>query len=102
MTAREQEYDEKLASGMQSRIDSQQGELDSYKPHPGDRKRWVEAVMATRAYLDSITDRGDRIELLCRLAVLAPDNKKVEHELDIQMGKAAPDKKAPSAKIKKA
>ena len=101
MSGRDIDYDEKLLAIMDSRIKSQQGELDSYKPHPGDRKRWVEAVLSSHAYLDSIPERADKIELLCRLAVLAPDNRKVEHELDILMGKAAPDKKTP-AKIKKA
>jgi hypothetical protein len=101
MSARDVEYYEKLASSIDKRIKGQKEEIDSYKPHPGDTKRWVEAVIATRSYMDSIPDKADKVALLCRLAVLDPENKKVEHEMDVQMGKAAPDKKAAPAKAKK-
>ena len=102
MSAKDVEYYEKLSAMMDTRIKSQQEEIDAYKPHPGDKKRWVEAVIATHSYMDSIPDKGDKVALLCRLTVLDPENAKVLHELDVQLGKASPDKKAAPAKKKKA
>ena len=101
MSARDVDYYQKLSEMMDKRIKSQQEEIEAYKPHPGDKKHWVEAVIATHSYLDSIPDRGDKIALLCRLSVLDPENSKVLHELDVQLGKASPDRKAAPAKKKK-
>ena len=92
MSARDVAGYENFKARMEAQIKSQQGEIEAYKPHPGDRKHWVEAVIANHATLDALPDRGDRIERLCRLSVLDPENKKVEHELEVQQGKAAPDK----------
>jgi hypothetical protein len=101
MSARDVEYYEKLAAEIGTRIKSQQADIEKYKlDHPGKKFTWIDAVV-TRTYLDSIADKGDQIAHLCRLAVLDPENKKVEHELDVLMGKAAADKKAAPAKAKK-
>lgn len=101
MSAKDVDYYEKLSAMMDKRIKSQVEEIEAYKPHPGDKKKWVEAVIATRSYMDSIPDKGDKVALLCRLTVLDPENAKVEHELNVQLGKAAADKKVASPAKKK-
>jgi len=92
MAVRDTEYNEKVAGVIDRKLASQKDEIDAYKPHPGDKLRWTEAVIATRSYMDAIPDKQDKIALLYRLTVLDPENKKVEHELDVQLGKAAPTK----------
>jgi len=99
MLARDVAFYGDSATALDNQIKEQQKSIDTYEPHPGDKNRWVEAIAASRTYLDSIPDKGDRIALICRLAVLDPDNKKVEHVMDIQMGRVAPDKK-PAKKVK--
>ena len=94
MTARDISFYSDSATALDNQIKEQQKSIDTYTPHPGDKAKWVEAIAASKTYLDSIPDRGDRIALICRLAVLDPENKKVEHVMDIQMGRVAPDKKA--------
>jgi hypothetical protein len=93
MTARDVDFYNNCAKALVSQIQEQQKSIDTYATHPGDKNKWVEAIAASKTYLDSIPDKGDRIALIYRLQVLDPDNKKVEHVLDVQMGKAPAAKK---------
>ena len=89
------EYYEKVATNIDKRIKSQAEEIEAYKPHPGDKNRWVEAVIATKSYLESIPDKADKVALLYRLTVLDPESKKAENLLQFMLGKAALDKTPP-------
>jgi hypothetical protein len=94
MSDRAVDYYGKLIATVQLAIKTQQDEIDHYKPAPGDRKKWTEAVASSRTYLDSLPEKADRIHLAHRLTVLDPDNKKAERLLDVVLGKAAPEGKA--------
>ena len=100
MIARDVDFYTNCGTALDNQIKDQRKSIDTYESHPGDTNKWVEAIVASKTYLDSIADKGDRIALICRLAVLAPDSKKVEHVMDIQMGRAPADKKAPGKKAK--
>lgn len=100
-TASDLDYYEKVAANIEKRIKSQQEEIEAYKPHPGSKDHWVEAVVATRSYMDSIPEKADKINLLYRLSVLDPENKKVEQNLMVLLGKAAPEKATAPKKSKK-
>ncbi len=80
------------------KIKDQQADIDTYKGHPGDKDKWAEAVASSKAYLDSFTEKADKVAFLHRLKVLAPDNRKVENALDVALGRAVPDKPAPAKK----
>lgn len=70
-------------------------------PFKGDKVKYVAAVMNT-SNLAARTTKGDKIAFLNRLLFLDPASKKTQHQLDIVMGKAAPEpEKAPSHKGKK-
>ena len=100
MIARDVEFYTSCATALDNQIKEQRKSIDTYESHPGDTNKWVDAILSSKTYLDSIADKGDRIALICRLAVLAPDSKKVEHVMDIQMGRATADKKPAGKKAK--
>jgi hypothetical protein len=100
MTARDVDFYTNSATALDTQVKEQQKSIDTYASHPGDKNKWVEAIVASKTYLESIGDKGERIALLCRLGVLDPENKKVEHLMDIQMGRSAADKKAGGKKTK--
>ena len=99
MSARDVDFYTNCATALDNQIKEQRKSIDTYI-HAGDTRKWVEAIVASKTYLDSITDKGDRIALICRLAVLDPESKKVEHVMDIQMGRAAADQKPAAKKAK--
>jgi hypothetical protein len=86
----------KFVALQDKKIKDQQADIDTYKGHPGDKLKWVEAVVSSKAYLDSFTDKGDKVAFLHRLKVLDPDSRKVQNTLDVLLGRALPDKPAPA------
>ena len=92
MPLRDIEFYTNSAAALDNQIKEQAKSIGEYKTHPGDKAKWVEAIAASKTYLDAYTDKSDRVAMLCRMAVLDPDNKKVEHLMDIQLGKATADK----------
>lgn len=74
--------------------------LDKYK-FKNDKVKYVEGIVSSKPYLDSIRTnlpKGDQLSFFLRLAVLDPANKKVQQQIDLLQGKAtaplAPEKPA--------
>jgi hypothetical protein len=78
-----------LVKVMEDKLKSEAGQVAEYKAGKGDRLKWVEAVISTPAYLEAQGDRAGKARWLYRLATLAPENKKVQHQLDVLNGKAS-------------
>lgn len=76
-----------LISVMQSKLKSEADQIAAYKAGKGDKLKWVAAVMSDPAYLKAQGDTAGQLRWLNRLAVLDPDNKKVEHEIGVLTGK---------------
>jgi hypothetical protein len=83
-----------LVKVMEDKLKGEAGQIEEYKAGKGDKTKWVEAVISSPAYLEAQGDRAGKARWLYRLAVLDPENKKVQHQLDILMGRAT----APPAK----
>ena len=84
------------------KIKGQATEIDDYKAHPGDKSKWVEAVVSSKSYLEtSYPEKADRVAFVHRLLVLDPASKKAQNVLDVLLGKAAPEKEKPAGKKKK-
>jgi hypothetical protein len=88
---------------MEERIKAEETQIAEYKAGKGDKGKWVDAIVSNPAYLmKSFPEKRVRFEFLCRLAVLDPENAKVTHALDVELGKApAPKTKAAPKKAKK-
>jgi hypothetical protein len=86
-----------LVKVMEDKLQGEANQVADYKAGKGDRLKWVDAVISTPAYLEAQGDRAGKARWLYRLATLAPENKKVQHQLDVLNGKAA----APPAKAGK-
>lgn len=85
-------------------IKAVEAQIADYKPGKGDKSKWVDAIVSNPSYLTTgYPDKKDRVAFLFRLAVLDPENAKVQHQLDVEMGKApaAPVKPAKPAPKKK-
>jgi tetratricopeptide (TPR) repeat protein len=91
----------KWAAQQDKKIKDQQADIDTYKGHPGDKAKWVEAVISSKTYLDAYVDKTDKVSFVHRLMVLDPDNRKVQNTLDVILGKAAPEKEKAAPKKKK-
>jgi len=74
----------------------------AYQEHPGDKAKFVEGVLSSAAYMNSFTDKADKLQFVHRLHVLDPENPKVAKSLeDIMAGKSGAEvEKAPKAKKK--
>jgi hypothetical protein len=83
-----------LVKVMEEKLKSEADQVEDYKAGKGDRTKWVEAVVLSPAYLEAQGDRAGRARWLYRLATLDPENKKVQHQLDVLLGRAS----APPAK----
>ena len=86
-----------LVKVMEDKLKGEANQVADYKAGKGDRLKWVDAVISTPAYLEAQGDRAGKARWLYRLATLAPENKKVQHQLDVLNGKAS----APPAKAGK-
>jgi hypothetical protein len=100
MAARTAEDYQKFVDMQAKKIKDQATDIENYKAHPGDKVKFVEGLTANKNYWENYqkayTDKADRIAMLYRLTVLAPENKKALNALEVQLGKAAPEKEAPA------
>ena len=92
---------QKFVTLQDKKIKDQQADIDGYKPHPGDKAKWVDAVVSNKSYLEAYADKADKIALLYRLTVLDPDSHKARHTLDVVLGKASPEPEKPAPKKRK-
>jgi hypothetical protein len=86
-----------LVKVMEDKLKAESAQVEEYKAGKGDRNKWVEAVVSSPAYLEAQGDKAGKARWLYRLATIDPDNKKVQHQLDILHGRAT----APKAPVKK-
>ncbi len=88
---------------MEKQIADEAKEIEEYKAGKGEKTKWVEAVIANPSTYAALTDKSQLIGFLYRLNVLDPENKKVLHQIDVVLGKAAaaPEKKSAKGKAKK-
>jgi hypothetical protein len=100
MAARTAEDYQKFVDMQDKKIKDQAADIENYKAHPGDKVKFVEGLTANPKYWENYqkayTDKADRIAMLYRLTVLAPENKKAMNALEVQLGKAAPEKEGPA------
>ncbi|MBI1753657.1 MAG: hypothetical protein HY014_08485 [Acidobacteria bacterium] len=89
VTKRESEAYDPLVKVMEDKLKGEADQVEEYKAGKGDRLKWVEAVVSSPAYLEAQGDRAGKARWLYRLAVISPDSKKVQHQLDVLNGKAA-------------
>jgi hypothetical protein len=92
---------ERPISGVEDSIRSEKNQIESPQ-FKGDKIKYVNAVM-NPTNLDTRVTKADKIGFVNRLLFLDPNNKKSLKQLDILLGKAAPEpeKKAPSKGKKK-
>lgn len=76
---------------IERQLKDQETQIAEYKAGKGDKGKWVEAVIANPQTYASITEKRDLLAFLLRLNVLDPENKKVLRQIDVVLGKAAPD-----------
>ena len=97
VTKRESEAYNPIVKVMEDKLKSEADQVADYKAGKGDRSKWVDAVISSPAYLEAQGDRAGKARWLYRLATIDPDNKKVQHQLDILQGKTS----APVKPVKK-
>lgn len=77
-----------LISVMEKKLQGEADQIAEYKAGKGDKLKWVEAVVSSPAYLEAQGDKAGKMRFLSRLAVIDPDNKKVQRQIDLLTGKA--------------
>ncbi len=102
VTKRENEAYDPLVKVMEDKLKSEADQIADYKAGKGEKTKWVEAVISTPAYLERFTEKSGKAQWLNRLAVLDPENKKVQHQLDVLSGKVTAPTTKPTKKGKKA
>jgi hypothetical protein len=88
VTKRENAAYDPLVKVMEDKLKSEADQVADYKAGKGEKTKWVDAVISTPAYLEAQGDRAGKARWLHRLATLDPENKKVQHQLDVLNGKA--------------
>lgn len=83
-----------------ARISGQEAQIAEYKAGKGEKTKWVEAIIANPSTYSSISEKRDLLSFLYRLNVLDPENKKVLRQIDVVLGKAAPEPARKPAKAK--
>jgi hypothetical protein len=101
VTKRESEAYDPLVKIMEDKLKGEAEQIADYKAGKGDKTKWVEAVVSTPAYLEAQGDKAGKARFLYRLTVLDPDNRKVQHQLDVLNGKVAAIAPATTKKAKK-
>lgn len=86
---------------IEKQIQEQEAQIADYKAGKGEKTKWVEAIIANPSTYAAYTDKRDLIGFLYRLSVLDPENRKVQHEIDVVLGKAEPTPVRKPAKGKK-
>lgn len=89
ITKRESEAYDPLVKVMEDKLKGEADQVAEYKAGKGEVSKWVEAVVSSPAYLEAQGDKAGKARWLYRLATLAPENKKVQHQLDVLNGKAS-------------
>ncbi|HJW44341.1 MAG TPA: hypothetical protein VJ463_07785 [Geothrix sp.] len=102
VTKRESEAYDPLVKVMEGKLKGEADQVADYKAGKGEKTKWVDAVISTPAYLEAQGDKAGKARWLNRLAVLDPENKKVQHQLDLLSGKAVAAPAKPAKKGKKA
>jgi hypothetical protein len=77
-----------LIAVMEKKLQDEANQISDYKAGKGEKTKWVEAVVSSPAYLEAQGDKAGKMRFLSRLAVLDPENKKVQHQMDLLTGKA--------------
>ncbi len=98
VTKRESETFNPLVKVMEDKLKGEAEQVADYKAGKGEKTKWVEAVISTPAYLERFNDKPSKAQWLHRLATLDPENKKVQHQLDVLNGRATA---APAKAVKK-
>jgi hypothetical protein len=88
VTKRESEAYDPLVKLMEDKLKNEADQVADYKAGKGEKSKWVEAVISSPAYLEAQGDKAGKARWLYRLATLEPENKKVQHQLDILNGNA--------------
>lgn len=88
VTKREATAYDPLVKVMEEKLKSETDQVAAYIPGGGVIAKWVEAVVSTPAYLEAQGDKAGQGRWLHRLALLDPENKKVQLQLDILYGRA--------------
>ena len=88
VTKREAEAYDPLVKVMEGKLKGEADQVADYKAGKGDKLKWVEAVVSSPAYLEAQGDKAGKARFLYRLAVLDPESKKVQRQLDVLFGKA--------------
>ncbi len=91
-----------VIEGVDKSLKAEKDQLDA-APFKGDKAKYVAAVM-NPTNLATRTTKADKIAFVNRLLFLDPTNRKCNRELDVLMGRAAPEpekSKAPRKKKKK-
>jgi len=88
VTKREATAYDPLVKVMEEKLKSEADQVAAYIPGGGVVAKWVEAVVSTPAYLEAQGDKPGQGRWLHRLALLDPENKKVQLQLDILYGRA--------------
>jgi hypothetical protein len=101
VTKRESEAYDPLVKVMEGKLKGEAEQIAEYKAGKGDKAKWVEAVVSSPAYLEAQGDKPGKARFLYRLASLDPDNRKVQHQLDVLNGKAAAVAPTTTKKVKK-
>ncbi len=71
-----------LADSLAKKITDQDAEIAGYKVVKGDKVKWAEAVVGSRAYMANYATPRDKVAFLHRLLVLAPGNAKIQKVLE--------------------
>ncbi len=100
VTKRESEAYDPLVKVMEDKLKSEADQVAEYKAGKGERTKWVDAVISSAAYLEAQGDKAGKARWLYRLATIDPDNKKVQHHLDVLNGKASAPPAKPIKKVK--
>jgi hypothetical protein len=89
-----------LVKVMEDKLKGEADQIAEYKAGKGEKTKWVEAVILSPAYMEAQGDRAGKARWLYRLATLDPENKKVQRQLDILMGRIPAPPAKPSKKGK--
>jgi hypothetical protein len=76
----------KFTAAQEQKIADQQKGIDDYKAFPGNKTKWVEAVISSKTYFENFS-KPDKLSFLYRLAVLDPESIKVKNAINAMLGK---------------
>jgi len=87
VTKRESTAYDGIVKVMEDKLKGEADQIAEYKAGKGEKTKWVDAVISSPAYLEAQGDKAGKARWLYRLATLDPENKKVQHHLDLLNGK---------------